>query len=328
MPRPPAIPYDEIPKMKFERLKPIRIVSTSGRTKWLCECDCGNKTIVTQKNLCNGNTKSCGCFSMDSRRARNKGYRNKDRLYAVWRGMRERCSNPNNTSYRWYGAIGVTVCEEWERDYNTFRKWALENGYDETLPRGVQTIERKDPNKSYSPENCEWKTIQQQQRNKRGSVLYEMNGEKHILSEWSEILNVDYNLLRSRVGSYGWSLEQAINEPMYAKAKRKKIKIEYNGELLTVKEWSEKLGITENLIRSRMSVSKDPEFILKVGKHKTTKEKLIEYNGKTKNIKEWAKELGLNYDTIKRRIDRGYPIEKALSKEDYSNKAKGKKAED
>lgn len=327
MPRPPAIPYEEIPKMKFERLKPIRIVSTSGRTKWLCKCDCGSETIVTQKNLCNGNTKSCGCLNAEMKKARNKGYRRNERLYVLLRGMKERCNNPNSRNYRWYGAKGIKVCEEWENDYLSFKKWAIDNGYDETLPRGVQTIERIDNNKGYSPDNCTWKTIQEQQRHKKSNTLFEMNGESHILSEWAEILNVDYNLLRSRVGSYGWTLEQAINEPIYAKAKREKIKIEYNGERLTIKEWSQKLGITENLIRSRMSVSKDPEFVLKVGKHKTTKEKLIEYNGKTKNIKEWAKELGLNYGTIKSRIDRGYPIEKALSKEDYSNKAK-KKAED
>lgn len=332
MPRPPAIPYEEIPKMKFGRLKPIRMMEGKGRTKWLCKCDCGNETIVTQKNLCNGNTKSCGCFSMESRRARNKGYQNKERLYIVWIGMRERCNNPNNNSYKWYGAIGVTVCEEWERDYCAFKRWALETGYDETLPRGAQTIERKDPNKDYSPENCEWKTIQQQQRNKRGSVLYEMNGEKHILREWSEILNVDYDLLRSRVGTYGWTLEQAISEPKQSKVNVKKIKIEYNGESLTIREWAQKLGISENTIRARMSkarmlASKDPEYILQTVKVKTIYKTIIEYNGKSQNLREWAKELGINYTTLKDRYKRGCSIEKLFCKENLSSKQRGNVAE-
>jgi len=326
MGRPPAIPYDKIPKMKFERLKPIKRIEGNGRTKWLCECDCGNTTIVTQKNLCNRNTKSCGCIVKEGNSNRKHGESN-TRLYELWTGIKRRCYGKNNTSYKWYGAKGIKMCKEWLNDYKKFRDWAYSTGYDESLPRGKQTIERKDTNGNYCPENCEWKTIQQQQRNKSSNRPYEYNGEIHLLPEWAEILGLDYDLLRSRVVNHGWTLEQAITEPINSKVKMDKIKIEYKGEKLTIKEWSQKLGISEHLIRSRMFHSKDPEFILKVGKHKKPRERLIEYNGKTKNIKEWAKELGMNYGTIKRRIYKGYPIEKVLSKEDYSNKAKSKKAE-
>lgn len=327
MGRPPAIPYEKIPKMKFERLKPIKRIEGTGRTKWLCECDCGNKTIVLQKHLCNGNTKSCGCLAKEGNSNRTHG-ESKTRLYLLWSEIKRRCYNKNDTSYRWYGAKGIEMCEEWLNDYTKFRDWAYSTGYDESLPRGKQTIERKDTNGNYCPENCEWKTIQQQQRNKSSNRLYEYNGESHLLPEWAEILNLDYDLLRSRVGDYGWTLEQAITEPMYSKVKIDKIKIEYKGEKLTIKEWSERLGIPEATIRERLRHSNNPEIILSTEKNRRKDGIIIEYKGKTQTLKQWSKELGVKYCTLKSRIDRGYPTEKVLSKEDYSNKAKRKKAED
>lgn len=327
MGRPPAIPYDKIPKMKFERLKPIKRIEGTGRTKWLCECDCGNKTIVLQKHLCNGNTKSCGCLAREGNNNRTHG-ESKTRLYELWLGIKRRCYDKNNTSYKWYGAKGVKMCEEWLNDYTKFRDWAYSTGYDETLPRGRQTIERKDTNGDYCPENCEWKTIQQQQRNKSSNRPYEYNGEIHLLPEWAEILHLDYNLLRSRVGDYGWTLEQAITEPINSKVKIERRRIEYKGENLTIKEWSKKLGISESTIRGRLNHSENPEFVLNTGKNKRKDSIIIEYNGKTQSLKQWSIELGINYGTLKRRIYKGYSIEKVLSKIDYSNKAKRKKAEE
>lgn len=220
MGRPPKIPYDEIPKMKFERLQPIRIVDGKGRTKWLCKCDCGNEVVVTQKNLCNGNTKSCGCLNTEMRKGRNKGYRGNERLYVLWVGIKGRCNNPNNTSYKWYGAKGIRVCEEWENDYLSFKKWAIESGYDETLPRGAQTIERLDTNKDYCPENCTWKTIQQQQRNKGNLERYSYRGEEHLLCEWAEILGLDFRTLRTRIYMHGWSIERALSTPIKKQSKK------------------------------------------------------------------------------------------------------------
>ena len=58
--------------------------------------------------------------------------RNSKRLYRTWKNMRNRCKNPNNRSYHKYGGRGIKVCDEWDRNYNNFEKWSLENGYAET----------------------------------------------------------------------------------------------------------------------------------------------------------------------------------------------------
>lgn len=92
------------------------------------------------------------------------------RLYKIWGSMKGRCTTPSHTSFKNYGARGITVCQEWMDDFGAFREWAMATGYDETAPRGQYTLERKDTNGPYSPENCCWLTIQEQERNKRTNL--------------------------------------------------------------------------------------------------------------------------------------------------------------
>lgn len=83
MGRPPKIPYDEIPKMKFGKLKPIRMVNFgNGRTTWLCKCDCGKEVEVLQKSLTTGNTTSCGCSRKENNGRKTHGLCN-SRIYVI-----------------------------------------------------------------------------------------------------------------------------------------------------------------------------------------------------------------------------------------------------
>ena len=273
MARPPKIPCEKMTTMKFGKLTPVKCIGiVNGRTTWECLCDCGNTVNVIQKHLSSGNTKSCGCIQRDSVSvARRTHGKSKSRLYILYRGIKERCKNPKSKIYKWYGAKGIGICKEWDEDFLKFEKWMLDNGYDESLPRGEQTIDRIDTNGDYCPDNCRLITISKQQRNKENNVFYEFNGEKHLLSEWSEILGIDYLILKSRVGDYGWTIKEALENPKFSKVKIDKKTISFNGETKTIKEWSEKLGIKENTIRGRMRYYSEPEKILNVGKNKRTK---------------------------------------------------------
>lgn len=90
-----------------------------------------------------------------------------ERLYHVWASMKQRCSNPNNNSYKNYGGKGVTVCKEWASDYMIFRDWALLTGYDKSAPRGRCTLDRIDPYGDYEPKNCRWVDAKIQANNRR-----------------------------------------------------------------------------------------------------------------------------------------------------------------
>ena len=148
---------------------------------WKCQCDCGNETVARATEVANGYKKSCGCLSaegLELGRAKRKyevGQGYGERLYGIWNTMKQRCENPNNASYKYYGAKGVTVCNEWVNNYEAFREWAYANGYDENAPlsKHTCTIDRIDPFCNYEPSNCRWADAHTQNLNKRSN--YEKN---------------------------------------------------------------------------------------------------------------------------------------------------------
>lgn len=175
------------------------------RIVYKCLCDCGNISYVTGKNLRNGNTKSCGCLSVDKfkQRSTKHGKRN-TRLYEVWCGIRYRCCNPNKRDYKNYGGRGIAVCDEWLQDFMNFYNWAINNGYEKGLE-----IDRIDNNGNYEPNNCRWISHQDNCNNRRTNVLLTYNGKTQNMTQWSKELNVPYATIKHR-HSRGWSDKKCL----------------------------------------------------------------------------------------------------------------------
>jgi len=136
----------------------ITITNTgSFRRRGLWKCYCGNTWETDISYVKHNWTKSCGCLLKETN---TKHGFSKSRLASIFSGMKGRCYYIKNNNYNNYGARGITICKEWLDDRSTFFKWAMSNGYTEEL-----TIERKDNDKGYSPENCIWATYTIQGRN-------------------------------------------------------------------------------------------------------------------------------------------------------------------
>lgn len=124
--------------------------------------------------------------------------------YHSWCSMNQRCNNPNDPSFAFYGGRGITICERWTDFSNFFADMGAR-------PKGT-TLDRLDSDRGYSPENCRWATKRQQQNNRRSNVFIEMDGETLTLTEWCSRLGRNYRTVRARI-IRGWNPVEAIKKP-------------------------------------------------------------------------------------------------------------------
>lgn len=180
-----------------------------GAIKYLCRCKCGTEKTVPGTLLRSGSSKSCGCYNRDIITKFGRSVY-KERLYAVWNSIKQRCTNPRDRAFKNYGGRGITVCDDWRQSYGSFKAWAMENGYKPGL-----WIDRIDCDGPYSPQNCRWTTPKVQQRNKRNNVFVSINGAKKTISEWSEMSGIKFATISRRL-ELGWS-EEHLLDPVQTK---------------------------------------------------------------------------------------------------------------
>ena len=183
-----------------------------------CECDCGNITKVKLTAIKQEEVKSCGCLKAEKASQRMTEYNSAfhglsdSRLYKILAGMKNRCYNTKQYSYKDYGARGIKICDEWMSDFKAFYDWAMNHGYKDTL-----TIERLDVDGDYKPDNCTWITRREQAANKRNScpIILTAFGETKNIYEWMH----DERCQLKSVGALayrvcaGWKPEDIITTP-------------------------------------------------------------------------------------------------------------------
>ena len=120
---------------KFGRLTAIKPVGSNkyGNKLWQCECECGKLHVAASGKLVQGKVRSCGCLAYEIRVKQLEKHGittggKKPRTLTIWAGMKARCYYTKSTSYKNYGARGITVCEEW-LNFENFHNWVMSNGY-------------------------------------------------------------------------------------------------------------------------------------------------------------------------------------------------------
>lgn len=182
--------------------------SSHGNRRWRCECDCGTICFVETGDLTGLRQKSCGCFKKERTAISHKTHgQRRTRLYTIWFHMKTRCESPNDKNYSDYGGRGISVCSEWKNSFLAFYQWAMASGYSHDL-----TIDRRDNNGNYCPENCRWITIGQQQNNRRSNHQMTAFGRTQNIKQWADEFGVPYHTLLYRV-AHGWTPERALTTP-------------------------------------------------------------------------------------------------------------------
>jgi hypothetical protein len=191
---------------RFGRLVIVGESHGTRKRRFDCLCDCGQSKNVALSKLRSGNTQSCGCLQHEIKKQSTRTHgQSKTRIYRIWVGMKARCLDPRVPEYSNYGGRGISVCSSW-MNFESFQSWASTNGYNDDL-----TIERKDNDGNYDPENCEWIPKGKQGFNTRKSIAITYDGRTMILKEWARVLGIRYLKLYKRIVILGWSAERAFS---------------------------------------------------------------------------------------------------------------------
>lgn len=160
---------------RFGRLVVLERAGLLGtHAAFLCQCDCGVRTLAARSRMLRGAKRSCGCLQREIAADRLTKHGHTDRgdfspTYITWAGMKQRCGYKPNKAYKYYGRRGISVCERWLQSFDAFLEDMGER------PDGM-TIDRIDPEGDYEPGNCRWATAKEQGASKRNSHGHATHG--------------------------------------------------------------------------------------------------------------------------------------------------------
>lgn len=153
------------------------IASIKKRRYGLYKCFCGKEFKTQMQDVKSEKTKSCGCIKKSMIVSRNKKNithsLSSHRLYSTWKKMINRCNNPKNKDYKYYGGRGITVCNRWLNIENF-----IEDMY-QSHQEGL-SLDRINVNGNYEKDNCRWATKEIQARNTRRIMITNKSGYRGV----------------------------------------------------------------------------------------------------------------------------------------------------
>ena len=160
--------FGRLTVIKFNNIRKVGRLELS-HSYFACKCECGNRKIICGSELKRGNTKSCGCFRKEKSKLKWSTHRmSRTRFYKIWFGIKQRCLKRNNKDYKNYGGRGIKICDSWIK-FENFRDDMYETylKHIEKFGNKNTSIDRKNNDGNYEPNNSRWATSKEQQNNKR-----------------------------------------------------------------------------------------------------------------------------------------------------------------
>ena len=199
---------------KYKKLTAIRFLHMRGSSQvWLFVCECGKEKEARKSNVTRGVVNSCGCHhglrkhGMSKREGHIKLGKQKP-IYSLWVRMRQRCTNPQNTDFKYYGGRGIKICKRWSE----FKNFLEDMG---DIPSVAHSLDRIDNNGNYKPSNCRWATRFEQSNNRRSVRKISFQGKEQTISAWVLELpiKITSKLLWHRLFKLKWDVERAMTQP-------------------------------------------------------------------------------------------------------------------
>lgn len=171
------------------------------RTAWLCRCDCGKERLIAGGALRGGLSLSCGCLNrmVAAYTLRTHGMTDHP-VYKIWKDLRTRCENPKFKQFADYGGRGISTCERWK----TFANFFADMG--PSYRKGL-SLERKNNDGNYEPDNCCWITRGMQSRNRRNSIFLDTPWGRLTIAETAKEVGISWFAMKARVDRK-WPKEQ------------------------------------------------------------------------------------------------------------------------
>lgn len=268
--------------------------------------------------------------------------------YGAWNNMYHRCYSPACKAYERYGGRGITVARVW-RGPEGFHAFVRDLG---PRPSVRHSLDRIDVNKGYSANNCRWAPIDVQARNTRATRLITLHGETKCLRDWAAQYGLGPRTVSKRIDELGWDAERAFTTPAHVmdharggdpaynaltnaiqrchnpKAKQY---ANYGGRGVTVvPEWRGRGALARfkavmgphpgpGWSLDRIDVNKgyapgNCRWATQVEQAENRRvTRWLTHAGETKTLRDWSRSSGVPMTTISRRIQKGWPLSRALA---------------
>ena len=190
-------------------------ITGDNNKRYMCECNYCHSVFLRSYGGAK-RAKSCRHVGIEGKIISQYSWKNK-RIERIFAGMKDRCYNENADSYRWYGAKGIKVCDEWIQNPLVFEEWSINNGYTDSM-----TIDRIDENKWYSPDNCRWVTSKDNSRYKSTTRMIEVDGVSLTGRGWANKLGISTNKINKYVRQYGMDATAEFIRRVLENPERKK----------------------------------------------------------------------------------------------------------